>query len=157
MHWISYWDCVVVDAKKPLFFADGTILRRVDRVHCIFLTIMLWCIWWLMEPVVFSINICDQFWLDQKKKVLNEVIGGNGGVTFCLSIQMCPRTIPEGSYKKCFYSSSISKVAVLSKRQVWPSKCIVLCINGRLITSSGNTSPTVLLTLWLKIVLRLLS
>ncbi|XP_025093778.1 cytosolic purine 5'-nucleotidase-like isoform X1 [Pomacea canaliculata] len=31
MHWISYWDCVVVDAKKPLFFADGTILRRVDR------------------------------------------------------------------------------------------------------------------------------
>lgn len=29
-HWTSYWDCVVVDAKKPLFFEDGTILRRVD-------------------------------------------------------------------------------------------------------------------------------
>ncbi|GFN88629.1 cytosolic purine 5'-nucleotidase, partial [Plakobranchus ocellatus] len=31
-HWTSYWDCVVVDAKKPLFFEDGTILRRVDTV-----------------------------------------------------------------------------------------------------------------------------
>ncbi|GFR85357.1 cytosolic purine 5'-nucleotidase, partial [Elysia marginata] len=29
-HWTSYWDCVVVDAKKPLFFEDNTILRRVD-------------------------------------------------------------------------------------------------------------------------------
>ncbi|XP_005098846.1 cytosolic purine 5'-nucleotidase isoform X2 [Aplysia californica] len=29
-HWTSYWDCVVVDAKKPLFFEDGTILRVVD-------------------------------------------------------------------------------------------------------------------------------
>ncbi|XP_059171336.1 cytosolic purine 5'-nucleotidase-like isoform X2 [Physella acuta] len=29
-HWTSYWDCVVVDAMKPLFFEDGTILRRVD-------------------------------------------------------------------------------------------------------------------------------
>nr|KAG5693676.1 hypothetical protein BaRGS_008318 [Batillaria attramentaria] len=29
--WSSYWDCVVVDARKPLFFAEGTILRRVDR------------------------------------------------------------------------------------------------------------------------------
>lgn len=29
--WTAYWDCVVVDAKKPLFFADGTILRKVDK------------------------------------------------------------------------------------------------------------------------------
>lgn len=29
--WTSFWDVVVVDAKKPLFFEDGTILRRVDR------------------------------------------------------------------------------------------------------------------------------
>ncbi|BFY97846.1 hypothetical protein BsWGS_00887 [Bradybaena similaris] len=29
-HWTSYWDCVIVDAAKPLFFEDGTILRRVD-------------------------------------------------------------------------------------------------------------------------------
>nr|KAG5695822.1 hypothetical protein BaRGS_013420 [Batillaria attramentaria] len=29
--WSTYWDCVVVDARKPLFFAEGTILRRVDR------------------------------------------------------------------------------------------------------------------------------
>ncbi|XP_076469911.1 cytosolic purine 5'-nucleotidase-like isoform X2 [Babylonia areolata] len=29
--WTSYWDCVVVDAMKPLFFADGTILRKVDK------------------------------------------------------------------------------------------------------------------------------
>ena len=30
--WTAYWDCVVVDARKPLFFAEGTILRRVDKV-----------------------------------------------------------------------------------------------------------------------------
>ncbi|KAL8563703.1 Cytosolic purine 5'-nucleotidase [Nucella lapillus] len=29
--WTAYWDVVVVDAKKPLFFADGTILRKVDK------------------------------------------------------------------------------------------------------------------------------
>ncbi|CAL1539658.1 unnamed protein product [Lymnaea stagnalis] len=29
-HWTTYWDCVVVDAMKPLFFEDGTILRRVN-------------------------------------------------------------------------------------------------------------------------------
>ncbi|XP_076461299.1 cytosolic purine 5'-nucleotidase-like isoform X2 [Babylonia areolata] len=29
--WTSYWDCVVVDARKPLFFAEGTILRKVDK------------------------------------------------------------------------------------------------------------------------------
>lgn len=30
--WTSYFDYVVVDAKKPLFFEEGTILRKVDRV-----------------------------------------------------------------------------------------------------------------------------
>ncbi|KAM4527643.1 5'-nucleotidase, cytosolic II, like 1 [Odontesthes bonariensis] len=28
--WRSYFDLVVVDTKKPLFFADGTVLRQVD-------------------------------------------------------------------------------------------------------------------------------
>lgn len=30
--WTSYFDFVVVDAKKPLFFEEGTILRKVDTV-----------------------------------------------------------------------------------------------------------------------------
>ena len=34
--WTSYWDVVVVDAKKPLFFAEGTILRKVDRVCAVY-------------------------------------------------------------------------------------------------------------------------
>ncbi|XP_076461422.1 cytosolic purine 5'-nucleotidase-like isoform X2 [Babylonia areolata] len=29
--WLSYFDYVVVDAKKPLFFTQGTILRQVDK------------------------------------------------------------------------------------------------------------------------------
>lgn len=29
--WVSYFDYVVVDARKPLFFGAGTILRQVDR------------------------------------------------------------------------------------------------------------------------------
>ncbi|XP_052100993.1 cytosolic purine 5'-nucleotidase-like isoform X1 [Mytilus californianus] len=29
--WITFFDYVVVDAKKPMFFKDGTILRKVDR------------------------------------------------------------------------------------------------------------------------------
>lgn len=28
--WTSYFDMIVVDAKKPLFFGEGTILRQVD-------------------------------------------------------------------------------------------------------------------------------
>lgn len=28
--WQTYFDIVVVDARKPLFFSEGTILRRVD-------------------------------------------------------------------------------------------------------------------------------
>lgn len=30
--WRSYFDLVVVDTKKPLFFAEGTVLRQVDTV-----------------------------------------------------------------------------------------------------------------------------
>jgi 5'-nucleotidase len=30
--WISYFDYIVVDSRKPLFFGEGTILRQVDRV-----------------------------------------------------------------------------------------------------------------------------
>lgn len=30
--WTSYFDFVVVDAKKPLFFEEGTILRKVNTV-----------------------------------------------------------------------------------------------------------------------------
>ena len=43
--WTSYWDCVVVDARKPLFFSDGTILRKVNRVSkwSVFLFIRLQC------------------------------------------------------------------------------------------------------------------
>lgn len=29
--WFSYFDYIVVDAKKPLFFTEGTILRQVDK------------------------------------------------------------------------------------------------------------------------------
>lgn len=28
--WTTYFDIIVVDAKKPLFFGEGTILRQVD-------------------------------------------------------------------------------------------------------------------------------
>lgn len=28
--WTSYFDIITVDAKKPLFFGEGTILRQVD-------------------------------------------------------------------------------------------------------------------------------
>ena len=30
--WNSYFDVVLVEAKKPLFFGDGTVLREVDLV-----------------------------------------------------------------------------------------------------------------------------
>lgn len=29
-HWTTYFDIIVVDARKPLFFGEGTILRQVD-------------------------------------------------------------------------------------------------------------------------------
>src|SRR5207244_4482507 len=29
-HWTSFFDFIVVDARKPLFFGEGTILRQVD-------------------------------------------------------------------------------------------------------------------------------
>ena len=35
--WESYFDYIVVDAKKPTFFGEGTILRQIDKVW--------W--WWL--------------------------------------------------------------------------------------------------------------
>ena len=31
-NWVDYFDYVIVDAKKPLFFAEGSILRQIDRV-----------------------------------------------------------------------------------------------------------------------------
>lgn len=30
--WRSFFDLIVVDTKKPLFFAEGTVLRQVDTV-----------------------------------------------------------------------------------------------------------------------------
>ena len=30
--WVSYFDYIVVDARKPAFFREGTILRQVDKV-----------------------------------------------------------------------------------------------------------------------------
>ncbi|XP_014668190.1 PREDICTED: LOW QUALITY PROTEIN: cytosolic purine 5'-nucleotidase-like [Priapulus caudatus] len=33
--WRSYFDYIVVDSRKPLFFAEGTILRQVDEVGAI--------------------------------------------------------------------------------------------------------------------------
>ncbi|KAK6185100.1 hypothetical protein SNE40_007411 [Patella caerulea] len=65
--WSTYFDYIVVDAKKPLFFKDGTILRQVDRTtgslrighHC-----------GPLEPGhVYSGGSCD---------VLSEVIGAKG-------------------------------------------------------------------------------
>eukprot|EP00914_Ancora_sagittata_P010838 GHVO01021141.1.p1 GENE.GHVO01021141.1~~GHVO01021141.1.p1 ORF type:complete len:568 (+),score=36.78 GHVO01021141.1:68-1705(+) len=29
--WVSYFDYIVVDAKKPVFFSEGSILRQIDR------------------------------------------------------------------------------------------------------------------------------
>lgn len=31
-NWRNYFDYVVVDARKPLFFGEGTLLREVDQV-----------------------------------------------------------------------------------------------------------------------------
>lgn len=30
--WQSYFDLILVDARKPLFFGEGTVLRQVDTV-----------------------------------------------------------------------------------------------------------------------------
>lgn len=32
--WRSYFDYVIVDAKKPLFFEEGSMLREVDEKTC---------------------------------------------------------------------------------------------------------------------------
>ncbi|XP_056264580.1 cytosolic purine 5'-nucleotidase isoform X1 [Pseudoliparis swirei] len=31
-HWQSYFDLILVDARKPLFFGEGTVLRQVDMI-----------------------------------------------------------------------------------------------------------------------------
>ncbi len=31
--WKSYFDYIIVDAKKPQFFTEGTMLREVDEVR----------------------------------------------------------------------------------------------------------------------------
>ena len=30
--WQSYFDLILVDARKPVFFGEGTVLRQVDTV-----------------------------------------------------------------------------------------------------------------------------
>lgn len=35
--WQSYFDLILVDARKPVFFAEGTVLRQVDTVRWTFL------------------------------------------------------------------------------------------------------------------------
>ena len=32
-HWRSYFDYILVDASKPLFFAEGTSLKEIDIVR----------------------------------------------------------------------------------------------------------------------------
>ena len=34
-HWRTFFDYIVVDAKKPLFFEEGTSLKEVDIVSVI--------------------------------------------------------------------------------------------------------------------------
>lgn len=36
--WQSYFDLILVDARKPLFFGEGTVLRQVDTVSSARLT-----------------------------------------------------------------------------------------------------------------------
>ncbi|CDQ61135.1 unnamed protein product [Oncorhynchus mykiss] len=33
--WQSYFDLILVDARKPVFFGEGTVLRQVDTVSCV--------------------------------------------------------------------------------------------------------------------------
>lgn len=40
--WRSFFDLVVVDTKKPLFFAEGTVLRQVDTVWKEFLMLSIY-------------------------------------------------------------------------------------------------------------------
>ncbi len=35
-YWRSYFDYILVDAKKPLFFAEGTSLKEIDTVYFTF-------------------------------------------------------------------------------------------------------------------------
>ena len=41
--WTDYFDYVVVDAKKPGFFSEGTILRQIDRVRRRHQTLFWYC------------------------------------------------------------------------------------------------------------------
>lgn len=58
-HWTTYFDIIVVDAKKPLFFGEGTILRQVDTTtgalkmgsHC----------GSLKKGLIYSGGSCDVF------------------------------------------------------------------------------------------------
>ncbi len=34
--WTTYFDYIVTDARKPLFFGEGTILRAVDEVSFLY-------------------------------------------------------------------------------------------------------------------------
>ena len=31
--WTDFFDIVIVDAKKPLFFSQGTVMREVNKVR----------------------------------------------------------------------------------------------------------------------------
>ena len=33
--WESFFNYVIVDSKKPAFFAEGTVLRKVEKVRSI--------------------------------------------------------------------------------------------------------------------------
>ncbi|XP_064631608.1 cytosolic purine 5'-nucleotidase-like isoform X2 [Lineus longissimus] len=65
--WVSYFDYIVVDGRKPLFFGEGTILRQVNRktgalkigTHC----------GPLLKHTVYSGGSCDVF---------SEMIGAKG-------------------------------------------------------------------------------
>lgn len=69
--WKTYFDTIVVDARKPLFFGEGTILRQVDtttgalKVGTYLGT--------LREGAVYSGGSCDVFTslIKAKGKILN--------------------------------------------------------------------------------------
>ena len=42
--WTSYFDYMVVDACKPLFFEEGTIMRVVDKARCLPFILALCCV-----------------------------------------------------------------------------------------------------------------
>ena len=42
--WMSYFDYMVVDACKPLFFEEGTIMRVVNKARCLPFVLALCCV-----------------------------------------------------------------------------------------------------------------